>query len=185
MGRRNKRKAQLLAARQSKKEKKDTDVDTSMLLGDDLEYSTDEDDEYDPDTEDNSEETLIDCFSQEWVESLSRDDTMSLSILLHKLLVHHFHIGVTESAKIIGELICFSDRTVREWRSVFLANNGVFPDTQQGRYQCSGILWKNEELNEAVRKFLRENGCVKGKKNMTCAAFCQWDFCCHCMSLVA
>jgi hypothetical protein len=164
MGRRGKRKAQLLAARQSKKKKNDSELDYSMILSNDLEYSSEEDDDYNPDNDDISEVTLIDCFSQEWVESLSRDDTMALSILLHKLLACRFHIGVTESAKIIGELLCFSDRTIREWRSVFFANNGSFPDTQQGRYQRSGVLWKNEELNEAVRKFVRENGCVKGKK---------------------
>lgn len=85
-----------MIARQAKKEKNDTELDSSMLLRNDIEYNSDEDDEYDPDKQDNSEETLIDCFSQEWVESLGRD---------------------------------FSDRTVREWRSVFLANNGAFPDT--------------------------------------------------------
>ena len=107
MGRRSKRKGQLLAARESKKKRNDTELDSSMLLVNDLEYSSDEDDEYDPDKQDYSEETLIDCFSREWVENLSRDDTMSLSILLHKLLVHRFHIGITESSKIIGELISF------------------------------------------------------------------------------
>lgn len=50
----------------------------------------------------------------------------------------------------------------------------VLFQTQQGRYQRSGVLWNNEELNEAVRKFVRENGCVKGKKNLASAAFCQW-----------
>ena len=49
---------------------------------------------------------------------------------------------------------------------MFLANNGAFPDTQKHRYQRLDVLWKNEELNEAVRKFVRENGCVKDKKNL-------------------
>ena len=50
----------------------------------------------------------------------------------------------------------------------------MFPDSQQGSYQRSGVLWQNEELNKCVRKFVRENGCVKGKKNMTCGIFCHW-----------
>lgn len=50
----------------------------------------------------------------------------------------------------------------------------MFPESQQGCYQRSGVLWQNEELNESVRKFVRENGCVWGKKNLTCATFCKW-----------
>ena len=50
----------------------------------------------------------------------------------------------------------------------------MFPESQQGCYQRSGVLWQNEELNESVCKFVRENGCVRGKKNLTCATFCKW-----------
>lgn len=31
-----------------------------------------------------------------------------------------------------------------------------------------------EKLDEAVCKFVKENGCVKGKKNMVCSVFCQY-----------
>lgn len=94
--------------------------------------------------------------------------------MLHKLLVHQLHIGSTYSSKLISELIGYSDRTVREWKSVFISNKGLFPASEQGHYQRSGVLWHNEELNLCVRKFVLENGCVKGKKNLTCASFCCW-----------
>ena len=32
----------------------------------------------------------------------------------------------------------------------------------------------NEELNEHARQFVRENACVKGKKNLTAVSFCHW-----------
>ena len=41
-----------------------------------------------------------------------------------------------------------SDRTVRRWRSALINNDGVLPELEQGRYQRSGVLWQNEELNK-------------------------------------
>ena len=63
---------------------------------------------------------------------------------------------------------------MREWRAIFTENNYDFPETQQSKYQCSGVLWQNEELNRKVRKYVRENACVKGRPNMTAISFCCW-----------
>ena len=178
MGKRSKRRRQLAEARETKRMKRtDEDVeelDPGMVIREEMEYNSEEDVEFVPDLEEFNEEVAFDCYSNEWIESLSRDDVMSLTILLLKLLVHRLQMGVTESSKIISELVNYSDRSIREWRSIFIDNEGVFPDSQQGSYQRSGVLWQNEELNKCVRKFVRENGCVKGKKNMTCGIFCHW-----------
>ena len=82
-----------------------------MMLRDDMEYNSEEDQEYDPDTEEFNEEAAVDCYSNEWIESLDRDDVMCLTIL-HKLLVHRLQMVVSESSKIISELINYSDRTI-------------------------------------------------------------------------
>ena len=178
MGKRSNRKRQLAEAREVKRMKSTNEdeevLDSSMMLRDDMEYNSEEDQEYDPDTEEFNEETAVDCYSNEWIESLGRDDVISLTILLHKLLVHSLQMGVTESSKIISELVNYSDQTIQEWRSIFVSSEGMFPESQQGCYQHSGVLWQNEELNESVRKFVCENGCVRGKKNLTCATFGKW-----------
>ena len=55
-----------------------------------------------------------------------------------------------------------------------LANDGVLPDSKQGKYQRNGVLWQDEELNEKARQYVRVNSSVKGQPNMTCATFCKW-----------
>ena len=61
-----------------------------------------------------------------------------------------------------------------EWRAIFAENDYDFPDTQQDKYQGSGSLWQNDELNCKVRKYVRENASVKGRPNMTAISFCCW-----------
>ena len=85
---------------------------------------------------------------------------MSLTIVLHHLLVNTLHFPLTRAAQLIAELIGKSDRTVRDWRATFLANSGSFPETLQGRYQRTGILWQNEELNKKASTFVRANKAV-------------------------
>ena len=65
----------------------------------------------------------------EWIASLSKDDRLSLSILLWHLLVGILSFKLTDAAEIIGRVLGRSDRTVREWRVTFNANGGTFPDT--------------------------------------------------------
>jgi len=36
------------------------------------------------------------------------------------------------------------------------------------------FLWNNEELNKKAREFIKANASVKGKRNLTAGAFCQW-----------
>ena len=76
---------------------------------------------------------------------------MSLTLLLHALLVHRLHFHLSDAAKLIGEMMFFSGRTVREWQSLFVHNEGSFPDSEQGHYLRTGVLWQNEELNEAAQ----------------------------------
>ena len=58
-------------------------------------------------------------YASEWVQSLSRDDLLSLSILLWHLLVGILSFKLTDAAKTIGRVLGRSDCTVREWRVTF------------------------------------------------------------------
>ena len=51
---------------------------------------------------------------------------------------------------------------------------GEVPDSMQGKYQCSGVLWCNESLNNKSIKYIRMNNNVKGKPNLTIHSFCEW-----------
>ena len=110
----------------------------------------------------------------EWIASLSKEDRLSLSILLWHLFVGILSFKLTDAADIIGRVLGRSDRTVREWRVTFNANGGTFPDTLQGKYQREGVLWQNEDLNKIATKYVRENTVVKGRPNLTAGSFCQW-----------
>ena len=150
-------------------------MDISALLEDLDDYISEEDDEYDPKKQDFDEIAAIKSHSHDWAETLTRDDTMSSTLLLHDLLVHQLQFPLTKAVELISEVVGLSDRTVREWRSQFVANQGSFPDSEQGRYQPSGVLWHNDELNKAALQFVqKKNTCVKGTKNLTSVSLCKW-----------
>ena len=65
--------------------------------------------------------------------------------------MHHLQFPLTKAAMPIGEVVGVSNRTVREWRSQFVINEGCFVDSEQGRYQRYGVLWHNEELNKSCK----------------------------------
>ena len=71
---------------------------------------------YDPDVDDKSDmEAKINQFAKEWVKSWNRDDIMALSMFLHSFLVYRLQYSLSDSAKMIGELLGYSDRTIREY----------------------------------------------------------------------
>ena len=111
---------------------------------------------------------------ESWTCTLSRDDQMSLSITLHYALVGVSGVPQNTAAALISSLIGKSERTVREWKYDFLSNGGQFSDTEQGKYRREGVIWQNEELNEAASDYVRKNAVVKGRPNMTSIAFCRW-----------
>ena len=98
-----------------------------------------------------------------WGSTLSRDDLMSLSLLLHQMSVNEHGVLMTPASESIGKALNMSGRTIREWRASFLANDGCFPDTLQGKYQRQGLLWNSEELNQKASKYIHANALVKGQ----------------------
>lgn len=51
---------------------------------------------------------------------------------------------------------------------------GKLPESKQGHYQRTGVVWNSEELNKKARKYVQENSNVKGKPGLTVASFCGW-----------
>ena len=117
------------------------------------------------------EHNVMENYASEWVESLSKDDLLSLSIVLWHLLVGILSFKLTSAAELIGRVVGRSDRTIREWRATFNANKGTFPDTLQGKYQRDGVLWQNEDLNKMATRYIRENTVVKGRPNLTAGSW--------------
>lgn len=85
-----------------------------------------------------------------------------------------FSFTETKAAENAASMLKKSDRTVRRWRSGVIDNDGILPESRQGRYQRSGVLWKNEELNKKAVEYVRENAAVKGRPNLTTVDFCKW-----------
>ena len=117
---------------------------------------------------------MVDTFCDEWVSSLTWEDRASLGLFLSFQLSSSLGKGETEAAEIAGQMIGKSDRTVREWRKNFFNTGGELPESRQGHYQRSGVLWRNESLNKKAARFIRANSAVKGKPNLTVGTFCQW-----------
>ena len=117
---------------------------------------------------------LMQMFGEEWVLTLARDDVQALSILLRFAFVSKLGVPILTAARVTGELLGKSERTIREWWSGFIDNDCTFSGTLQGAYQRSGVLWSNEELNETIRKYVQENAALKGRPNMTAMSFTTW-----------
>ena len=110
-------------------------------------------------------------FAEDWVLTLSRDDKVSLGLFLcfyFQRLLNFTQEKATEYAEI---MIGRSERTVRQWLRDF-NENGEIPN-KQGKYQRTGVLWFSEELNDKVKRFVRENAAVRGRPKMTAVSFCQ------------
>ena len=80
------------------------------------------------------EHNVMENYASEWVESLSKDDLLSLSIVLWHLLVGILSFKLTSAAELIGRVVGRSDRTIREWRATFNANKGTWCWAQAKRY---------------------------------------------------
>ena len=115
----------------------------------------------------------LESFCENWVLQLDRDDRMSLGIFLAYNLKAHLGKGETEAAELAGLMVNRSERTIHDWQSKFVANDFVLPDSKQGQYQRSGVLWKDEELNRRASEYIRANNVVKGRPNLTITSFCQ------------
>lgn len=117
---------------------------------------------------------MCENFCEDWVSHLDRDDRVSLGLFLYFQLTKHLEVGATKAAELAGMMIGKSDKTVREWRKQFFENEGVIPESQQGKYQRSGVMWCSEELNEKATRYIRDNANVKGQPNIIITKFCQW-----------
>ena len=179
MPKRGKRARQLQCARNAKRSRDDSEREADQeelefSLCSFSDYNSESDEIFDPEHEVLDEEEAIKKHATEWVLTLSRDDLMSLCIVIFYILVHLLAMGVMDAAKIISIITGKSERTVRGWRATFLVNDGTFPESLIGKYKRNGVLWQNEDLNKQATKYVRENNSVKGKPNMTLYSFCHW-----------
>ena len=147
------------------------DLYSSLLSPDDL-GSGDSDDSYFS-VDELAEDTLFENHKHSWIEDLTRYDRISLSLLLHRILVKQYGTSVSKSDETIAATLNVTVRTIRNWRREFIENEGCISDILQGKY-ARPTLWQNEELNLEAKTFIRQNASVPGKPNLTAAAFCDW-----------
>lgn len=73
---------------------------------------------------------------------------VSLGLFLCFQLGRQLDMGETRAAELAGLMIGKSDKAVRECRNHFFQNDGEVPEGKQGKYQHSGVMWLNEDLNK-------------------------------------
>ena len=96
---------------------------------------------------------LQESFCEDWISHLEREDRVSLGLFLCFQLSKHFDLGETRAAEVAGMMVGRSDKTVREWRKQFF-EEGEVPESKQGKYQRSGVLWSDEGLNKKAVKYI-------------------------------
>ena len=71
---------------------------------------------------------------ESWVQSLDHEDRKSVGMLLCLVLVKELFFTETRAAELAAKVIKKSDKTVRRWRTVLIANGGSFAESKQGQY---------------------------------------------------
>ena len=120
---------------------------------------------------------ILGKFVEEWLQIVDKEDMKNMAMFLCFQLVKLFGFTETKAAEYTATMINKSERTVRRWRSGLIENDGVFPESQKGRYQRSGVLWQNEELNKKATEYVRGNATVKGRPNLTTVNHVYFCFC--------
>ena len=128
----------------------------------------------DPESSSKTSQDILGKFVEDWLETLDKEEIKSVSLFLCYHLVHMFSFTETRAAEHAANMVKKSDRSVRRWRSEVIDKGGVLPESQHGRYQRSGVLRQNEELNKKAREYVRANAAVKGRPNLTSVDFCKW-----------
>ena len=107
-GSKRKRIIQLLSARNSKRNKAVPFTNVPEFTQEEVtslsDYQSSDDELYEPLIED-MEDAGVRLHVDEWLNSLHRGDIMSLTFLLHNLLVTRMHLSQTNAAKLIGETV--------------------------------------------------------------------------------
>ena len=93
----------------------------------------------------------IEQFVEEWVLSLSHDSVVSLGLLLCYQLENLVGFIATNAAEYASVMLGKSDCTIRQWKTDFV-EKGEIPNSQQGRYQRSGIMWSCGGGRESLLK---------------------------------
>lgn len=120
---------------------------------------------------------MEDNFCEQWVSQLDWEDRTSLGLFLCFQLKSVLGKGDIEAAELAGLITSKSDKTIRDWRSKFVESGGSIPESKQGAYQRTGIMWTSETLNKKATTYIRENAARRGAANLTAASFCQWVNC--------
>jgi hypothetical protein len=105
--------------------------DSPKELVESTEEPLEETDESDPEFDEtiaSDMNSLVSDYIGEWVASLDRLNRMSLSLMLHNVLVKQLGLNNMEGDDLISSAMGVSTRTVWEWRSQFSANDGCLPD---------------------------------------------------------
>ena len=61
---------------------------------------------------------IAETFCEDWVSHLSRDDCVSLSLVLCFQLTRHLGFAETKAAELAGMMVGKCDKSVREWKKV-------------------------------------------------------------------
>jgi len=84
-------------------------------------------------------------------------------MLLCSVLVSELSLTVNNAAELTSKIIHKMERTVRQWRTDLIQNGGDFPESKQGKYRRSGVLWASKQLSKTAREYVRANSADERK----------------------
>ena len=109
----------------------------------------------------------------DWFHTLEKEDAQMMAMMVYDNYINWFGLLQTKAAEEVALLLNTNEKTIRRWRADWVANNGFFSESTQGKYKSYSVV-EDEEYRDLALKWIRENASKKGKPNLTAAAFCSW-----------
>ena len=112
------------------------------------------------------------CYD-DWLQIIGKEDAQMMAMMMYDNYITRFGLLQTKAAEEGALLLGTNEKTIRRWRSDWIANSGSFSQSSRGKYERYVVV-DEEEYRDKALKWIRENASSKGKPNLTATMFCSW-----------
>ena len=111
--------------------------------------------------------------NEDWLQTIGKEDAQMMAMMMYDNYIIRFGLLQTKAAEEVALLLGTNEKTMRRWRSDWIANSGSFSQSSRGKYERYVVV-DEEEYRDMALKWIRENASCKGKPNLTAKILSSW-----------
>ena len=112
------------------------------------------------------------CYD-DWLHTLQIEDVQMMAMMVYDNYINRFGMLQTKATEEVALLFNTNEKNISRWRADWVANNGFFSESTQGKCKRYSVV-DDEEYRDLALKWIRENASKKGKPNLMAVAFFSW-----------